>query len=49
MQVVVLVAVVGHLDEVLDHHSSLRWSLTLKDLSGNPGGHLSVKKERGPK
>ena len=44
VQVVVLVAVVGDLDEVLNHYSSLAGSPALQDLSGHPGCHLRTNK-----
>ena len=40
MQVIVLVAVVGYLDEVFDDDCSLLSCLALEDLGRHPGRHL---------
>ena len=46
MQVVVLVACVGYLDEVFYDCGSLARSLALKDLRGNPTCHLEEEESK---
>ena len=40
VEVVVLIAVVGNLDEVLYDYCTLGWGLAKKNLCGHPGCHL---------